>query len=63
LKRAEKIYDKIGRILEISAKKNIPTHEASNQIAEERLRSVGRISNIYTGKSSFSGRLDELFQK
>ncbi len=63
LKQAEKIYDVIGRILEISSKDNIPTYEASNQMAEERLKSVGRISNIYTGRSSFSGRLGELFHK
>ena len=61
LKQAEKIYDVIGRILEISTKENIPTYEASNKMAEERLKSVGRISNIYTGKSYFSGRLGELF--
>jgi len=29
--------------------------------AEERLKSVGRISNIYTGKSDFSGRLGKLY--
>ena len=61
LKQAEKIYDVILKILEISSKENIPTHEASNEMAEERLKSVGRISNIYTGKSYFSGRLGELF--
>jgi leucine dehydrogenase len=63
LKQAEKIYDVIGRILEISTKENIPTYQASNKMAEERLASVGRISNIYTGKSAFSGRLGELFQR
>lgn len=41
LKQAEKIYDAIGKILEISSKENIPTHEASNKMAEERLKSVG----------------------
>jgi len=63
LKQAEKIYDVIGKILEISAIENIPTHEASNKMAEERLKSVGKISNIYTGHSDFSGRLGELFQR
>jgi len=63
LKQAEKIYDVIRKIFEISAKENVPTNEASNKMAEERLRSVGRISNTYTGRSSFSGRLGELFHK
>jgi leucine dehydrogenase len=63
LKQAESIYDTITRILEISAKEKIPTYEASNKIAEERLLSMGRIGNIYTGKSSFSGRLGELIKR
>lgn len=63
LKQAEGIYDTITRILKISEKENIPSYEASNRIAEERLASVGRLSNIYSGKSTFSGRLDELFKR
>ncbi len=63
LKQAEKIYDVIGKILGISAKENVPTYEASNKMAEERLGNVGRISNIYTGQSAFSGRLGELFHR
>jgi leucine dehydrogenase len=63
LKQAEKIYDVIGKILEVSSNEKIPSYEASNKMAEERLKSVGRISNIYTGKSVFSGRLGELFQR
>lgn len=63
LKQAETIYETITRILNISAKENIPTYLASNKIAEERLHQVGRISNIYTAKSSFSGRLGELFKR
>jgi leucine dehydrogenase len=63
LKQAESIYEIITRVLEISKHENIPTYEASNKIAEERLLHVGRISNIYTGKSFFSGRLGELIKK
>lgn len=63
LKQAEKIYDVIGKILEISSKENIPTYEASNKMAEERLKSIGKINKMYTGKSSFSGRLGEMFVK
>jgi leucine dehydrogenase len=63
LKQAETIYETITRILNISSRENIPTYEASNKIAEERLHQVGRISNIYTGKSAFSGRLGEMFKR
>ncbi len=63
LKQAESIYEIITRVLEISKHDNIPMYEASNKIAEERLLHVGRISNIYTGKSFFSGRLGELIKK
>jgi leucine dehydrogenase len=63
LKQAEGIYDVIMRILKISDEKKIPTYEASNRIAEERLSSVGRISNIYTGRSFFSGRLSEIIKR
>lgn len=63
LKQAEGIYDIITSILEISSKEKIPTYEASNKIAEERLRQMGRISNIYTGKSTFSGRFGEIIKR
>jgi leucine dehydrogenase len=63
LKQAEKIYDVIGKILEISSKEKIPSYEASNKMAEERIKSIGKISKMYTGKSSFSGRLGEMFVK
>lgn len=63
LKQAESIYNTIMKILEISSKEKIPTYEASNKIAEQRLLSMGRISNIYTGKSTFSGRRGEIFKR
>ncbi|MGE5409368.1 MAG: Glu/Leu/Phe/Val family dehydrogenase [Clostridiales bacterium] len=60
MKQAEGIYDILTRIMEISQKENIPTHAASNKIAEERLKQIGKIRNIYSGSSNFSGRLGEL---
>ncbi len=63
LKQAEGIYEIISRILQISKEENIPTYAASNKMAEERLYHVGRISNIYTGNSTFSGRLGELVKR
>ncbi|NCS90691.1 MAG: leucine dehydrogenase, partial [Ignavibacteria bacterium] len=53
----------IYRILGISSKENIPTYEASNKIAEERLRQIGGINKIYAGSSQFSGRFGNLFQR
>jgi leucine dehydrogenase len=63
LKQAEGIYEVMTKVLETAKKDNLPTYVASNKIAEERLRQVGRISNIYTGKSAFSGRLGEIIKK
>lgn len=63
MKQAEGIYDVLSKIIEISASENIPTHAASNKIAEERLAQVSRIRKIYSGSSNFSGRLGELVKK
>ncbi|MGE5402887.1 MAG: Leu/Phe/Val dehydrogenase [Ignavibacteriales bacterium] len=60
MKQAEGIYDVLKKIIDTSKKECIPTHVASNKIAEERLRQVGNIRKIYTGNSSFSGRLGDL---
>jgi leucine dehydrogenase len=60
LKQAEGIYDTIRKIFEISAKEKIPTHEASNRLAEERIRQLGHIRNIYAGSSEFTGRLGDM---
>lgn len=57
------IYEIIKNIFKTSKEKNILPHEASKKIAEDRLRQVGKISKIYAGKSSFSGRLGELIKK
>ncbi len=59
MKLAEKIYDVVLRVLTIAKREHIPTIVASNAIAEERIRSVRRIRDIYTGTSSFSGLLGE----
>jgi leucine dehydrogenase len=59
LKQAEGIYDTILKIFKISGSESIPTYEASNRLAEQRLNAIGRIRNIYAGKSYFVGRLGE----
>jgi leucine dehydrogenase len=51
MKQAETIYDIVKSIISISKEQQIPTHSASNQRAEERLRRIGNISKIYSGSS------------
>ena len=59
MKQAEGIYDTIRRIFAISRQENIPTYEASNRLAEERIAQLGRIRNLYAGKSELVGRLGD----
>ncbi|MBK8945945.1 MAG: Glu/Leu/Phe/Val dehydrogenase [Ignavibacteriae bacterium] len=48
LKQADGIYDVLTKVIRISKEQNIPTHLASNQIAEERLKQIGGIKKIYS---------------
>jgi len=48
LKHADGIYDILTNVIKISEEQNIPTHKASNKIAEERLRKIGGIKKIYS---------------
>jgi leucine dehydrogenase len=59
LKQAEGIYDTLLTIYGISKRDKVPTYEASNRLAEHRIRAIGRIKSIYAGKSQFVGRLGE----
>lgn len=59
LKQAEGIYDTMLKIFAIAKQYGIPTCEASNQLAEQRIKAIGRIKSIYAGKSQFVGRLGE----
>ncbi len=60
MKQAGQIYDTIRTVLTIAKRERIPTHEASNKLAEERINSIGKIRQIYSGKSEFSGRFGEI---
>ncbi len=59
LQQAKGIYDTILKIFAISKRESIPTYEASNRLAEQRIHSISRMKTIYAGKSSFVGRLGE----
>jgi leucine dehydrogenase len=51
LKQAEGIYGTIQRIVAIAKKEKIPTYEASNRLAEQRIGSVRHIKNLYASAS------------
>lgn len=61
MQRTQKIYDTTLNILNYSEQHHIPTHKASNILAEERIEQVGRLKSKYSSKSHFSGRLGEMY--
>ncbi len=63
LKQAEGIYDVLKKILLLAQEKDITTVEASNHVAEERIRAVGATKRIYASSSNFSGRFGEYWQQ
>jgi leucine dehydrogenase len=46
--RTERIYQTMARVIGISKQEEIPTSQAADRLAEERLASVRRIKNIYS---------------
>ncbi len=61
LNQTEKIYDTTLNVLKYSEDHDLPTHKASNILAEERIESVGKLKKIYSSKSHISGRLGEMY--
>jgi leucine dehydrogenase len=62
MKQAEAIYDILKRVLKIANDKKIPTHVASNTLAEERLSQIGGIRKIFSSHSGSYGRIGELMK-
>lgn len=62
LNRTEKIYETTLNVLDYSEKHGIPTHRASNELAEKRIAEVGKLRGIYTSNSKISGRLGEMYK-
>ncbi len=60
-KKASRIYDTILDIYNYAEVNKVPTLAASNVLAEERIKNVGRINKIYTSKSQFSGHIGEMY--
>lgn len=59
LKQAETIYTRIQQIIAISKERNLTTHDAASRLAEDRIRSISQVKQIYAGASTFTGRLGE----
>jgi len=49
MKQAEGIYSILKNVFKISKDENIPAYLASNRIAEERIKKIGGMKNIFTG--------------
>ncbi len=62
LKQAEGIYDILRAVFALSKAEKIPTSQAANKLAEERIEAIARIKQTYTGRSEFTGRLGERTQ-
>jgi Glutamate dehydrogenase/leucine dehydrogenase len=45
--RCDHIYEILLQIFELSEKENIPTMDAANRLAEERIRKVGRLKQMH----------------
>ncbi len=50
LSQAKGIYDIVKGILDYADRERVPTHVASNKIAEERIRQVGRLRQRYVSR-------------
>lgn len=60
--KASRIYDVILDILHYSDENDMPTYAASNILAEKRIRNVGRIQQVYSSRSNFSGHIGDMYR-
>lgn len=51
LKKASGIYERIIEVMDYATEHDIPTYEASNRLAEDRIKALSKINNIYTSSS------------
>ncbi len=63
MEKASHIYDTTIQILDYAEEHNITTNEASNILAEERIRSVGKLKTLYSSKSNLSDRKGEMYMR
>lgn len=50
--KTRKVYDNCTKVFEIAKKENIGTHLAADRLAEERIKTVGRLKQRHPGKNS-----------
>lgn len=60
--KASRIYNVILDILDYSEENDMPTYAASNILAEKRIEKVGRIQQVYTSRSNFSGHIGDMYR-
>jgi leucine dehydrogenase len=60
--KAAHIYDAILDILNYSEENDMPTHVASDILAEKRIKDIGKIHSIYSSKSHLSGHIGEMYK-
>jgi leucine dehydrogenase len=53
-KRVEKIYDNLTKVFDLATTLGIPTHEAAEKVALERIAMVRPIADVYTGRARTS---------
>jgi leucine dehydrogenase len=63
MENTSRIYDTVLSIFDYAEQENLTTVEASNYLAEERIRTIGSVGNIYTSQSHFSARTGERYLK
>ena len=47
LRKVDTIYDNIQRVIAISHRDKIPTYQAANILAEERINTIGQVRKTY----------------
>ncbi|OLN32171.1 Leu/Phe/Val dehydrogenase [Desulfosporosinus metallidurans] len=47
LKKVEMVYDNVAKVLKIAKQDNIPTYQAADRMAEERIMKIGRVRSNY----------------
>ena len=62
MNQTERIYDTTLSVLNYSEEHGIPTHKASNELAEKRIAEVSKLKSMYTSQSKISGRLGEMYR-
>lgn len=57
-RQAEGIYDMLMKIYTQADLDGVTTHEAASKVAEQRMRDVGKLKNVYLSKKNVMGRRD-----